>query len=177
MPWKNGQGLTAQIDLCLDPPSSSKNFAWKLSAATVKSESSFSRFPKMQRILVVWKGQGLWLNENLLNPFEPITFSGEKEIQCRLLQGEVLDLGLIYNPLKVDASLKIYSLVDQQSLLKLNFEEGTHYVIAAEADVIAHDILVKNGDTLKVVGALNMSVRSVLPAKARIFVVSVINRD
>lgn len=131
----------------------------------------------MHRILVVWKGQGLWLNENLLKPLEPFSFSGETEIKCRLLQDEVIDLGLIYNPQKVDASLKLYHLEDHQTILNLNFEEGIHYVIAADADVIADDILVKNGDTLKVEGASQLSVRSISSLKAQIFAVSVKIKD
>ena len=99
MPWKNGRGVTAQIAVQKDPDQPEKDFLWRLSAATVSQDNLFSSFPGLERLLVVWKGQGLWLNDRFLEPFKVLLFSGNSQVNCRLVGDEVIDLGLIYNPL------------------------------------------------------------------------------
>ena len=147
MPWANGMGTTAQIDLFL---ANSPSFLWRLSAATVSGDNTFSSYPGLQRILVVWKGQGLWLNEDKLETLVPYSFSGDALVKCRLIQDEVLDLGLIYDPLRIIGQMKVLNLSQQN--LTLNLPGGVHYLVAAQGDFRSDPVFVSEGDTLKIEG-------------------------
>ena len=71
MPWKNGAGTTAEIDI--SPVGSSlqaADFDWRISSARIEDESRFSKFPGYDRILTVLSGAGLLLNSQELGPFE-----------------------------------------------------------------------------------------------------------
>ena len=150
MPWKNGQGMTSQIALQADPDQPEAAFLWRLGMATVSQDNSFSLFPGLQRLLVVWKGQGLWLNEYLLKPFLGFSFSGDWPVHCRLVGDEVIDLGLIYNPLKIKAQMSELVLDKKHHLI--NLEEGLYFLFAAENDFFIKDILVTEADTIQIEG-------------------------
>jgi len=126
MPWKNGLGVTQQIDI--QPPGSMfprDEFSWRLSTAIVTGANEFSTFPGYDRILVVWKGEGLLLNQQQrLVPMEPFTFHGEDKIDCDLIKADdvVMDYGIIFCRKTAEASLGIAS-TDH-----LNIETGTHYL-------------------------------------------------
>lgn len=122
-PWKNGQGTTAQIKIF---PTTSTflelNFDWRLSIASIKAANSFSNFPGYQRLLTVWKGNGIKLNQKSLLPFEVLSFDGHEKIDCTLINGNVEDLGLIYNPQKITAEMKIVTEKE------LNLKPGHHFL-------------------------------------------------
>lgn len=83
MPWKNGQGTTSQI--AMHP----KNL-WRLSAATISQPDPFSEYKNCWRLLCLWKGDGLLLNNIKLNPNEVYRFDGEDPILCKNLSPEVV---------------------------------------------------------------------------------------
>jgi len=101
MPWKNGGGRTAEIDRVPQ----TERYLWRVSSATVSVDGEFSLFPGFERLLVVIRGPGLWLNETKLEPLKPFRFPGEQPINCRLIGGEVRDLGLIFDREKVRAEM------------------------------------------------------------------------
>lgn len=141
MPWKNGLGQTAEVDRI---PAGAENYLWRLSQAAVQADSPFSVFPGFDRYLVVLRGDGLYLNERQLDPLQPLRFSGEEEIHCRLIGKPVLDAGLIFNRARVAAHASIVTgevFLEQKGLLSV------HYLISLQSC-----------DTLKVEGAAQLTV-------------------
>jgi environmental stress-induced protein Ves len=110
-PWKNGLGTTKQI--VISPPESSiqqNNFDWRLSLAQIDGENQFSLFPDYDRLLIVWDGPGLILNDLTLLPHSPHFFSGDLLVHCRLLMTKVLDLGLIFKRNHYIAELEVLKI-------------------------------------------------------------------
>ena len=111
MPWINKQGTTAQI--LVSPPGSSLDkldFAYRLSSAPIKAAGPFSRFPGYQRILLPVSGAGFVLNGHPYATFEAAHFSGDDETHCELLKKEVTDLGLIYDPKRLSANVRVLNV-------------------------------------------------------------------
>ncbi len=103
MPWKNGQGTTAEV--AIEPPGAvfpKDEFLWRISCAEIHSANPFSVFPECDRLLLVWKGAGLTLSgrmERRLEPFVPLHFPGDEPLSCDLLDltgGAVIDFGIVY---------------------------------------------------------------------------------
>ncbi|WP_413587521.1 HutD family protein [Bdellovibrio sp. HCB274] len=95
MPWKNGKGQTAQIAIGPEGASFPGDFSWRISSAAVNSDDPFSSFPGCDRLLVVTEGAGLSLNGKELPPLKVLRFSGEESMDAKLLEGPVVDLGII----------------------------------------------------------------------------------
>ena len=115
MPWKDGGGSTTQ--LIMEPPGAriSDPFLWRLSSARVEASGAFSAFPGKVRILALLSGAGFTLKVagsrlHLVDPLRPITFPGELPAEATLLQGPVVDLGLIFDPLRVACALEVLEL-------------------------------------------------------------------
>lgn len=160
MPWKNGLGETAQIDIWpADAGFPGDGFHWRLSSARVATDSDFSRFSECERWLVVWQGHGFFLNDKKLGPDQPLHFSGEESIHCRLLHGEVLDLGLIFRPSKVRAEFTVYSFNAAQGVY-FRTDSPVTYLFCARGQVQAGNELLLTGDTLKISGSGALSLAS-----------------
>ncbi len=116
MPWKNGLGLTSEIEI--SPGHSSLqalDFLWRFSSAEVGASSNFSIFKGYDRCLAVIEGDGLQLNEKFLGKNQVHRFSGEDEIHCApvLKDGAarpIIDLGIIYQRDKCIADMEILQL-------------------------------------------------------------------
>jgi hypothetical protein len=99
MPWKNGGGVTTEI--AAHPPGAGLDAVdWRLSLAEVAVDGPFSRFPGIDRTLVLLDGAGVRLESDghvveLRVPYEPYGFSGDLEVHCRLLAGPVRDFNLM----------------------------------------------------------------------------------
>lgn len=174
MPWKNGLGSTAQIDIF--PPDAAfpgEEFLWRVSSATVNTSSPFSNFPGCDRWLVVWKGEGLFLNDQKLSPMKPLAFSGEAPIESRLVKGEVLDLGIIYRRDRIFAELTVQEVKAGKSL-KVLLESGTHYLFGTTGKFSVLGQTVDAGETLKVQGAGELELSSI--SGAQFFFISVRDR-
>ena len=60
MPWKNGAGRTTEI--AVHPPGAALDaFAWRVSIADVERDGPFSRFPGIDRTIVLLAGSGMRL--------------------------------------------------------------------------------------------------------------------
>jgi hypothetical protein len=105
MLWKNSKGRTAEIDRVPQE----KCYLWRLSCATISADGEFSLFPGFDRLLIVISGEGVFLNETKLEPLNSFRFSGERPIDCRLIAGEVVDLGLIFDREKIRAEMVCFS--------------------------------------------------------------------
>ncbi|WP_413288793.1 HutD family protein [Bdellovibrio sp. HCB337] len=158
MPWKNGQGMTAQIQMFPEGASfPDGDFLWRLSSATVQASGPFSLFPGCDRILVVLSGEGLLLNSARLEPLNPIRFSGEFVIDCQLIGGEVVDLGLIFRRDKVQADVSIETLPAGAQTLSLNSKTHLLYLYSGSCEVQGRRV--EAGDTLQVTGEKEIALR------------------
>lgn len=109
MPWKNGLGST--LEVARSQGEGLENFEWRISIADVKNAGSFSHFPNKQRVLGVLEGRGLALKIDGRDPInilekQFIAFHGEQDVHAELLENEIRDFNLIYDPEKFLARLQ-----------------------------------------------------------------------
>jgi len=148
--WKNGGRKTQQI--AIYPPEAElakNNFLWRISSATVSQESPFSQFPGYERLLTVWKGAGLLLNQTELLPFKFLRFSGDSDIYCKLIGPDaVTDLGVIYNKDKIKARLSTETILPDSTV---DLGPGLHFLFLAEGGTCqVNNFPMEVGDTLKI---------------------------
>lgn len=176
MPWKNGLGVTSQIDIFPEGATfPGDDFLWRISSATVATSSAFSNFVGCNRWLVVWKGAGLILNEVPLLPQQPLHFSGEEYIECRLKTEEpVIDVGLIYRRDRVDADLHVQSL-KKLSTEKLRLNSDVSYLFCSEGVFSVAGNFVEAGDTVKLLGGGEIEIATTEGARFLTFNLSVKN--
>jgi hypothetical protein len=99
MPWKNGGGSTTQ--LAIAPPAAGlDDFDWRISSARVADAGAFSRFPGVDRSLLILEGGGLLLQQEgrtitLTARSEAHVFAGEDEIVAALSDGPVTDFNVM----------------------------------------------------------------------------------
>jgi environmental stress-induced protein Ves len=95
MAWKNGGGTTLEIlREPGDPP------ALRVSIADINEDGPFSRFPDVDRVILLLEGAGFTLDFDahpvtLDTPFIPFHFDGESPCHCRLIDGPVKDLNVM----------------------------------------------------------------------------------
>lgn len=81
-PWGNGAGVTRQ--LWRDPPNSELDFTWRLSLADLVADAPFSRYPGVDRVLLLLEGVDLHLSvDGRPRPLalrSPVRFDGESEV-------------------------------------------------------------------------------------------------
>ncbi|WMC09787.1 HutD family protein [Oceanimonas pelagia] len=142
MPWKNGGGTTCEL---LRLPAEG-DFAVRLSTARVGQNGPFSCFPGIDRVLMLLEGDGVELamasgTRVLKRPFEPIAFSGDEPVHCRLLNGECLDFNLMTRRDWGRATLEVlplragdacFSQAPQARLLYLHGGEPRLWIVAPD---------------------------------------------
>ncbi|OTG66684.1 HutD/Ves family protein [Acinetobacter silvestris] len=120
MPWKNGQGFT--LEVARSHGEGLDDFDWRVSIADVKTAGQFSYFKNKQRILGVLEGKGLTLQidqseKASLEQKQFIAFHGESDVYAELLDGEIRDFNLIYNPQKIAARLQWINAVQMPTVM------------------------------------------------------------
>ena len=98
MPWKNGGGITTEIYRMAGIEA--EDFVFRLSMAHIENDGPFSRFDGYDRHLILLQGNGCILDSNgkqlaLTNSSKPYSFAGERKIDCRLIEGPVIDFNVI----------------------------------------------------------------------------------
>ena len=99
-PWKNGLGRTREIAV---HPSGADgdDFLWRVSIAEVDSAAPFSRFPGIDRQIVLLDGAGFTMTLDdsrthaLTAPFAPFAFPGEAKVDVALAGGPTRDFNLM----------------------------------------------------------------------------------
>lgn len=148
MPWKNGAGVTAEIDI--SPYGSDfkeNNFEWRISSAHIADENTFSQFPGYDRILTVLSGEGLILNSQELGPFEIFEFEGEDKINCSLIENPVEDLNVIFKRGKYECSMQ---LINIEAPMYLKVSEGTHFFLPLSSQVTIAGVELRPPSLLKI---------------------------
>ena len=139
MPWKNGGGSTEEITR--DAGVGLDGFGWRLSIADIAESGGFSTFNGYQRIITVLQGAGMTLQVDgqttrPLLPFDPFAFSGESQVACTLLDGDIRDFNLIYAPDRYSARLQ---WIDLQQPLRL-FSSANSVLLFSAGDGLSATI-------------------------------------
>lgn len=109
-------------------------FTWRVSIAEVAQAGPFSRFPGIDRTLVLLSGAGMLLDETsdsggavvhaLTQPLDLARFAGEAAIDARLVDGATRDLNLMVRRGAATGTLEIWR------------SEGTASQYSLSADVV-----------------------------------------
>ena len=100
MPWKNGAGRTTEI--AVHPPGATlEAFDWRVSIADVERDGPFSRFPGVDRTIVLLSGAGMRLRSSareveVTTRFEPEEVSGDDAMECALVGGPCRDFNAMF---------------------------------------------------------------------------------
>lgn len=98
MPWKNGGGETLE----LYKEELYGKLQIRLSIATVNSSGPFSHFPELNRFITLLEGNGFELQfdskkEVISQPLQWLSFDGNDNVQCDLIEGQCLDFNVMVN--------------------------------------------------------------------------------
>lgn len=98
MPWKNGRGYTTELfreDI-------EGKMAFRLSKAVINENGMFSIFEGLNRYLTILSGQGCALNIDTITHTlylnDIFHFHGDSQVEATLINGEVTDFNVFYNP-------------------------------------------------------------------------------
>ncbi len=100
MPWKNGAGRTTEI--AVHPPGAALDaFDWRVSIADVERDGPFSRFPGVDRTIVLLAGAGMRLRSGaedveLATRFVPEGLNGDDSFECALIAGPCRDFNAMF---------------------------------------------------------------------------------
>ena len=152
MPWKNGGGSTTEIAIYPEGSSiSDSGFIWRVSIAEVASDGPFSRFPGIDRQIMTIAGHGMILEAgrngtiDLSQRFVPQAFSGDWDVEGRLIDGPVRDFNLMVARSRGTGALT----VDHISARKRYAADGNTLLLhVLEGDATAEARVIAEGDTL-----------------------------
>jgi len=112
-PWRNGLGRTREM--AVQPSADdSTEFLWRASVAEVDSAAPFSRFPGVDRTIVLLEGAGFTMRLDgerehaLTTPFVPFAFPGEAEVTVTLAGGPTRDFNLMLRRAHVRGGLQAW---------------------------------------------------------------------
>lgn len=158
MPWKNGLGTTAEIDIFPKGADFIKgDFDWRLSSAQVTASNQFSQFPGHDRWLMVLRGEGMMLNSQPLLLNQIVKFPGEDKIMCSLLGGPVEDLGVIFNRNLYDCEMKI---VEVNKKMNLKLPSALYFFKPLSEGLSFSGLKTELGDIVKIEGAQSCEIDS-----------------
>jgi len=128
-PWKNGGGITHE----LWREDRGSGFALRLSIAEVERDGPFSRFPGIDRVILMLEGNGFRLRSGdrlveIARPHEPFAFAGEDDWHCTLVDGPVRDFNVMVDRAvytarvtreqgRIDLGARGFALLDGYDLL------------------------------------------------------------
>jgi uncharacterized protein len=167
VPWKNRGGVTSEI--AVHPGGASlQDFDWRLSCAQVDSAGPFSRFPGIDRIIVILEGElSLQVAGEpavVLSPESaPFGFPGDAATVGAPLAGTVHDLNVMTRRGRCSARVQ-RCLVEQRA--KFSFTAMTTVVLAGAQLVMQaqeRTMALARLDALHIEGALQCEFSSVVP--------------
>ena len=111
MPWANGRGTTLEIAAFPTPDA----WTWRLSLATVTCDGPFSTLDGVDRHIAVAQGAGMVLRvddvEHHLGTYESLSFPGDAETICTLIDGPQRDLNLMVRRTAGSGELRVQRCV------------------------------------------------------------------
>lgn len=111
-PWKNGGGATRTI-ATFPANAGFDNFHWRISIADVGASGDFSRFPGIDRTILLLEGAGMTLHTNnskiasLTKPYEPFHFSGDDQVTSELVAGTSRDFNVMTHRGHAEATVTV----------------------------------------------------------------------
>ncbi len=141
-PWKNGQGFTRE--LYREDLGQSGDFLLRISQATITQDGPFSKFPGIDRILILLQGNGVRLQNNsstseLLLPYQWLSFPGEASFQCHLIQGPCEDFNIMAKRDQKNALIEIKKL-KQNETLHVEAEQTFLYIAEGKVKVLEQEV-------------------------------------
>ena len=114
VPWRNGQGITRELAV-MPPGAGMEDFLWRVSLADVVGAAPFSRFPGVDRTIVLIEGAGfrMTLDEaqihELTTPCVPFAFPGEAAVAVALAGGPTRDFNLMLRRGRASGSIEVWN--------------------------------------------------------------------
>lgn len=160
--WKNGLGWTTEIVV---EPSGGEGVGdwkwdWRISIATVDADSEFSRFPGIDRSLLVLEGAGMVLDVEgqgtvtLLADGPPLAFSGDVATSGRLITGPTRDFNVMTRRGVVSHTLSRRALAGSlvldrgaASLLLIHLVDGRADIEQPDGLTLANGLALAPGDS------------------------------
>lgn len=156
MPWKNGGGITYEIDR--QPNDSGEDFHWRLAMAEIKYPGGpFSIFPNIDRTLSIIDGHRLKLTLNNQQSIEidrnspPFSFQGETPIESEIFEDTVTDLNVMTRRDQCKHDFEKVVVKKNQDTIQISNDQNQQilYVIIAQGDLQIGDINITKGDVIK----------------------------
>jgi environmental stress-induced protein Ves len=161
-PWKNGGGVTREI-AAYPPHAGLDAFVWRVSVADVAQPGPFSRFPGIDRTLVLLAGAGMRLDaatgaraHTLAQPLDVARFPGEAALGAVLCDGATRDFNLMVRRDAARGSLDVWR-VDGEQRHRLSADDALLFCAAGALEVAfdvasepAHRFALGTGDTLHI---------------------------
>lgn len=152
--WKNDLGWTREI---VREPAGEGDFDWRLSIAEIDQNCPFSAFPGCRRSLVLLQGNGMRFrfdngeSAELLPPHGRCDFSGDRALDCDLIDGPTQDFNLIWRPDRVDARLLHRPLVGSMVFFADPGSEWLIFNIAGQAtlNVVGNTTVLEPQDAVR----------------------------
>ena len=161
MPWANGMGTSYEIASDRDDED---RWSWRVAIAPVVGDGQFSSLPGVDRELVVVEGNGMVLEVDKESveclPGRVIRFSGDSTTFARLVDGSVVDLGLMTVRDSVIGSMVVIAdvgdVIESDVIVAVGeavFEDknGKHYVLGSKdalLDVRGHQLVLLGGTAI-----------------------------
>jgi environmental stress-induced protein Ves len=126
--WKNGGGITH--DVAVSPPGLAwDGFDWRISIAKIAAGGPFSRFPGIDRRLVVLDGKVALTVEGreavMLDPdSDPLDFPGEAAVDAALVGGPSMDMNVMTR------RGRFVSRISRRSAMKLTISASVTIIVA-----------------------------------------------
>jgi environmental stress-induced protein Ves len=172
-PWKNGGGSTREI-AAYPPGSGFDDFAWRVSIADVGTDGPFSRFPGIDRTIVLLDGNGMKLivdhadEHRLDKTFVPFEFPGEAKVDAVLIDGATQDFNLMIRRERASGNLSVLRGPGELALdrdIQILFVARGQAMLSEATELGIHDSALLHG------GPLSLS----LPEGAVVFAVAMSN--
>ncbi len=148
-PWKNGLGVTTEIAIHPTGADFKKNdFHWRVSSALITGDNTFSQFTGYNRLLFILSGHGLILNKSktIING-ESHRFLGEDAVECSLVKGSVLDLGVIFNRNRYRSEMDVIAI---EKPTDFKFEKGTYFLKGLTSSIYLGETAVPANDMIRI---------------------------
>jgi hypothetical protein len=163
VPWKNGLGITREI--AVEPSGATMDeFVWRVSIADVDTASPFSRFPGIDRTIVLLEGDGFTMRLDgerehaLTTPCMPFAFAGEAAVEVTLAGGATRDFNLMVRRGLARGAIDV---VHGPATLTLDSENALLYLVQGEAiigDAVAAPV--HAGDSVRGTGNVTLSAKA-----------------
>ena len=162
MPWANGLGVSYEVASDRDTDG---EWTWRIAIAPVIEDGPFSSLSGVDRELVVIEGNGMVLDADAelveCRPGRVVQFSGDSTTFARLVDGPVVDLGLMMVRGSVTGSMIAVSaddVIESEVIVAIGgavFEDenGKHYRIESRdalLEVGGHQLVLLSGTAIAV---------------------------